>query len=221
MRLHVLRALLRGAAAVLAVSVTSAAASAQLFNTGVGNSSSGPLFEYKGPQLGVGQGVSVTNTTQISSFGFYLGAVDVPLNYFIFDGSNSHILFSQTKRVSGGIEPGTLTLTDPFSFTLNAGQTYYFGVIGLYYGYPYNASLFSPGIDLTQNGISLVRPGVTYVGGFDGAPHLYAPYVGPTVALEINGVTAAVVPEPATMLLSGVGLPTLGMMARRRRRTTA
>jgi hypothetical protein len=79
---------------------------------------------------GPGQGVVVSTTTTITQMAMDL---DMPnggdIKYMIWDGTNSTLLFNQTLPVSAS-STLSFVLSDPFSFTLNAGSTYYFGVIG-------------------------------------------------------------------------------------------
>jgi hypothetical protein len=130
------------------------------------------------------------------------------IKYMIWDGTNSTLLFSQTLAVSASGAPAFF-LSNPFSFTLNAGSTYYFGVIGdneLSVGFIYPTSPFS------ENGLTAVN----------GANSNYTSFATPVVSgsgvadigLRLYG-SATAVPEPGSLMLCVSGLVLAGLKAAR------
>ncbi len=195
-------------AAVIAAAMTMAPAmaQAQLFSTGLGTGES-----FRDAALGPGQRVTAAQTTQVTSFGFWMGVEGtVDLKFMIWDAAGANILFQQVKTVSS-VAPGSLVMSNPMSFTMNAGQTYEFAVLG---NGNYSVSFFFNPPAVTQNGLSLA-----------GANRNYGPYGAPvlkeqanaTMAIRIDG-TQTTVPEPTSVALFSVGLTALGIAARRKRR---
>jgi hypothetical protein len=107
------------------VVIAGGAQASLLFDAGAGNGATS-----RGADSGMGTGVSVSTTTTLSQMAM---SIDMPnggdIKYMIWDGTDSTLLFSETQAVAAS---GTTSyvLSTVFSFTLNAGNTYYFGVIG-------------------------------------------------------------------------------------------
>lgn len=195
-------------AALVAAAMTLAptVARAQLFSTGVGN---GDTFRtaVEGPS----QRVRAQQTTQVTSFGFWLGVEGtVDLKFMIWDATGSNLLYQQVKTVSS-VSTGTLVLSNPLSFTMNAGQTYDFAILG---NGNYYVSFFFPTIEKTQNGLTLVNSNRNY--GTYASPSLVGE-ASATMALQINGAQTTV-PEPTSIALFSIGLTGVGLAARRKRR---
>ncbi len=186
---------------VVALALSATAYGGVLLDTGPGNGTTS-----RGSSNGPGQGVAVGADTTLTQFGFYM---DTPgggnLNFMIWDGTNSNLLFSQTVAASTTNTIG-LVLSDPFSFNLTAGNTYYFGVVS---DTAENVDYFFPTINSTQNSLSLVNPNTNYTGF---ANPTFQNSAGATIALQLVGDQ---VPEPSTVALMGAGL--IGVFAGRRK----
>src|SRR5437868_11362825 len=78
---------------------------------------------------GFGQGVSVCTATNLTQLAMFLRAPNGGnFRYMIWDSSNASLLLSDIVSVP----PSTASdwvLSDPLSFALNSGDTYYFGAI--------------------------------------------------------------------------------------------
>ena len=91
----------------------------------------------------------------------------------IWNGDNSSLLFSQTIPVAAG-GSGLATnylLSDPFSFTLNAGNTYYFGVVG---STDVSIGGHTPVTSTTMNGLTSLASGQAYYTLSGGSPAFQA-----------------------------------------------
>lgn len=198
--------LLAAATAVASVVAFVPVAKAQIFSTGIGNSTT-----ERTAASGPSQRVSVQQTTQVTAFGFWIGVSGaVDLKFMIWDAAGANILYQQVKSVSG-LGTGTLVMSNPMAFTLNAGQTYDFAILG---NGDYNVSYFFTPTTFSQNGLSLVNNNRNY-GSYD-TPALQGE-ASASVALRING-TQTTVPEPTSVALFSVGLTALGIASRRKRR---
>jgi hypothetical protein len=194
----------------VAIGLLGAAAVGQastLFDTGTG-----PNLTGRTSISGPGQGVSVSVNTTLTQFGFYL---DTPsggnLKFMIWNGANTTLLYSETDAAATTSSPA-LVLTQVLSFSLLAGNTYYFAVIP---DTSANIEYFSPPISLSQNGLSLVNPNTNY-GPFSSPA--FIGFAGASIALQIDGTQAPGVPEPATWLSSVLGLGLLVMVGNIRSR---
>ena len=151
---------------------------------------------------GIGQGVTVSTATELGSFSFYgYSSAGANVKFLIFDGSNTNLLYSQTAVLAASDTAAWIS-SSPFSFLLNAGSTYYFGVISdatTLIGYSY------PAISVSSNGLSSVGFNTNYASFSD---PVYAGDGGASFDLQLSGEgeTMAVTPEPGSIWLLATGM---------------
>ncbi len=157
---------------------------------------------------GVGQGVTADTTTTINDMEFFL---DTPnggnFKFFIYDSTNTNLLFLQSESVAP-IQNMTWVASPEFNFTLQAGNTYYFGVISdnsADYGYIY------PPINYSNNGLTAVTSGNSNYSNYN------LPTYAGSGAAEIGlRLSQTAVPEPGSLALLGTGALGLAGVLRRK-----
>jgi hypothetical protein len=176
------------------VVIAGGAQASLLFDAGAGNGTT-----FRGADDGIGTGVSVSTTTTLTQMAISLAMPNGgDIKYMIWDGTDSTLLFSETQAVaaSGGT---SYVLSSLFSFTLNAGSSYYFGVIG---DNNLNVDYIFPATSVTQNGLTTSNAGNTnYTSFANPTPNGGG---GVTVTLQLYGDQTAV-PEPSAFVPVAMG----------------
>ena len=160
--------------------------------------------------FGAGQGVAVTSTQTITDMGFYL---DQPnggdLKFMIWDTTNSTLLYSSVLNPGPSFSPSWV-YSNPFSITVNAGQTYWFGVINDHSAMQLGTLV--PPISYSNNGLDAITTGASNYANF--ASPVFTGYTpGMEVGLRLDGTS---VPEPGSLMLMGSGVLGLAGVIRRR-----
>jgi hypothetical protein len=163
---------------------------------------------------GFATGISVTTTTNLTQIALNLGMPGGGnIKYMIWDGTNTNLLFSQTVAV-GASATTSYVLSNPFSFSLTAGSTYYIGAIAdgsLNYGYIF------PATTVTQNGLTSLSSGSTNYLNF-ASPTFNPGTVAITLPIQLFGTQGTgggggggggQTPEPATLLPVAFGVVAL------------
>ena len=157
---------------------------------------------------GTGQGVIADSTTTINSMSFFLDSPNGGnFKFFIFNGTNDDLLFLQTEHVDP-ISQMQWVSSPEFNFTLQAGNTYYFGIISdasADYGYIY------PPINYSNNGLTAVTTGNSNYTGY-GEP-IFAGNGAAEIGLQL-GQTG--IPEPGSIVMLGSGVLGLAGVLRRK-----
>lgn len=192
------------AVAALSLSLSTGAQAALVFDLSPTNSTT-----YRSSDYGPGQGVSVSQSTTVTDFAFY---ANMPsggdVKFMIWDGTNSSLLFSQTVSSVAASDNQSWLDSGPMSFSLAAGNTYYFGLIAdssIDVGYIY------PPVSYSANGLTALTDGNSnYVSFSD-------PTNSENGAAEI-GLQVSAVPLPGAVTMFGAALAGLGLLGARSRR---
>ena len=110
---------------------------------------------------GFGQGVSVGTDTDLTHIGMFLRAPNGgTFRYMIWDAANTTLLLSNVVPVPAPTTADWVQ-SDPLSFSLHSGDTYYFGAIQ-----DSNTRLFAPFFNppqgVTQNGLTTLTMNTNY-----------------------------------------------------------
>jgi hypothetical protein len=163
---------------------------------------------FRGADSGPGQGVVVGTTTTITDMAFYLNMPNGgDLKFMIWDDTNSNLLFSTVLNGVAASNTQTWVASNPFSFTLNSGHEYWFGIIAdnsVDVGYIYPTYAYS------ANGLSADANGNSNYSGFAN------PVNAGNGAAEIGLQLTSGVPEPGSFLLLGSGILGLAGVLRRK-----
>jgi PEP-CTERM motif len=158
--------------------------------------------------FGPGQGVAVSTTQSISNMEFYLAMPNGgDLKFMIWDGTNSNLLFSNVLTGVQASNTKTWVSSPDFNFTLNAGDTYFFGVIA---DAPVNVGYTWPPLDYSSNGLTALTSGNAYYDFFNDP--VYDSHNGDQWGLRLD----ASVPEPGSIALLGTGVLGLAGVLRRK-----
>ena len=165
--------------------------------------------------IGFGQGVFVTTTTELTQMAMFLEAPNGgTLKYMIWDGSNTNLLLSDIVSVSASIAPEWI-LSDPLSLTLNSDSTYYFGAIQ-----DDTTQIFAPfftmSTSMTQNGLTTLTTGNSNYADF--ITPIFTAFGGASFPLQLFGTqetSGTLVPEPSALMFLACG--SIAIAWRRRR----
>jgi opacity protein-like surface antigen len=164
---------------------------------------------FRSADSGPGQGVSVSTTQTISGFGFFL---DMPfggdLKFMIWNDNNTSLLLTDVRSFSA-FGTQQWVYTDPINFTLNAGHTYWFGVIA---DNEEDVGYIFPPVNYSANGLTALTSGNSNYSNF--ANPSFVGTASAQIALRITEGSA--VPEPGSIALMGTGVIGLAGLLRRK-----
>ena len=207
--------ILAGAAVSALVAASETGQATLLFDDGTGNFTS--FRSPANPPDGAGQGIAVSTNTNLTNIG-----VDIAMptggnvKFLIFNAANSALLLATSPETLPASTTPAYVESPSFSFTLNAGTTYFFGVIA---DNNIDINFYFPPQTFDQNGLDALLTGNSNYDNF-ASPMLATanPFGGAEMTLQLFGTQAASAPEPASIGILGVGLLGLGLLRRYRRR---
>jgi hypothetical protein len=162
---------------------------------------------------GPGQGVIVDTTTTINNMAFFMNAPNgADVKFMIWGNNDTNLLFSQTDTLSASGTQAWVSAS-PFSFTLQAGQEYWFGVIA---DNSIDVGYIFPPITYFENGLTADNTGNSNYINF--ADPTVTGNGGAEIGLRLFGGTTTT-PEPGSLILLGSGI--LGIAGTLRRRFQA
>lgn len=192
------------AVAALTVGFSTAAQAAVVFDLSPTNGTT-----YRSSDYGPGQGVAVSQNLTVTDFAFLANMPNGgDVKFMIWNADNSSLLFSQTVNGVGASNSQSWLDSGPMSFSLAAGNTYYFGLIAdnsIDIGYIY------PPVTYSANGLTALTDGNSNYSNFT------APYSSGNAYAEI-GLQISAVPLPGAVTMFGAVLAGLGLFAGRARR---
>ena len=196
------------AVATLTLGISGAAQAAVVFDLSPTNGTT-----YRSSDFGPGQGVAVSQNTTVTDFAFY---ANMPsggdARFMIWNGDNSSLLFSQTVNSIAASGSQSWIDSGPMSFSLAAGNTYYFGLIA---DSSINIGHIYPTVPYSANGLTALIDGNSNYNDFT------TPYSSGNASAEI-GLQISAVPLPGAMTMFGAALAGLGLLgARSRKRVSA
>ena len=160
---------------------------------------------------GSGQGVIVDTTTTITDMAFYLNMPNGgDLKFMIWDSANTNMLFSSVASGIAASNTATWVASSPFSFTLQAGAKYWFGIIAdnnIGLGYIY------PPITYSANGLTADIGGNVNYDNY--ANPVYDGFGGAEIGLQLTAGSSSI-PEPGSVFLLGSGVLGLAGVLRRK-----